>query len=108
LLDVKLGLVTVIGSKIRDELFGAKQALGEWICIGDRRFRVIGMMGSEGRSIGVDVQEIVIILILAEALLLSALGASIGLMLDQLGSLVIRYVFQELPAHAPIWAIVAA
>jgi putative ABC transport system permease protein len=53
--------VAVIGSKIRDELFGAKRALGEWIRIGDRRFRVIGIMGSEGRSIGVDVQEIVII-----------------------------------------------
>ena len=53
--------VAVIGSKIRDELFGAKRALGEWIRIGDRRFRVIGVMASEGRSIGVDVQEIVII-----------------------------------------------
>lgn len=53
--------VAVIGSKIRDELFGARSALGEWIRIGDRRFRVIGVMGSEGRSIGVDVQETVII-----------------------------------------------
>ena len=49
--------VAVIGSKIRHELFGAKRALGEWIRIGDRRFRVIGIMGSEGRSIGVDVEE---------------------------------------------------
>lgn len=53
--------VAVIGSKIRDELFAAKRALGEWIRIGDRRFRVIGVMGSEGRSIGVDVQESIII-----------------------------------------------
>ncbi|MEA3411554.1 MAG: ABC transporter permease [Pseudomonadota bacterium] len=53
--------VTVIGGKIRDELFGARHALGEWIRIGDRRFRVIGIMGSEGRSIGVDVQETVIV-----------------------------------------------
>lgn len=53
--------VAVIGSLIRDELFGAKRALGEWIRIGDRRFRVIGIMGSEGRSIGVDVQETIII-----------------------------------------------
>jgi putative ABC transport system permease protein len=216
--------VVVIGSKIRDELFGAKRALGEWIRIGDRRFRVIGVMASEGRSIGVDVQEIaiipvasaqllfntssllrilveaknrdaiepvkrfvidtlqkrhqgekdvtvitqdavlatfdrilntliyavggiaaisltvagilimnvmlvavsqrtaeigllkalgasrrqIIILILAEALLLSALGASIGLMVGQLGSLIIRHVFPELPAHAPVWAVVTA
>jgi putative ABC transport system permease protein len=53
--------VVVIGSKIRDELFGADQALGEWVRLGDRRYRVIGIMGSEGRSIGVDVQETVII-----------------------------------------------
>lgn len=53
--------VAVIGGKIRDELFGARRALGEWVRIGDRRFRVIGVMGSEGRSIGVDVQETVII-----------------------------------------------
>ena len=51
----------VIGSKVRDELFGADRALGEWIRIGDRRFRVVGIMGSEGRSIGVDVQETIII-----------------------------------------------
>jgi putative ABC transport system permease protein len=53
--------VVVLGSKIRDELFGAQRALGEWVRIGDRRFRVIGIMGSEGRSIGVDVEETIII-----------------------------------------------
>ncbi len=53
--------VIVIGTKIRDELFGAERALGEWVRLGDRRFRVIGVLGSEGRSIGVDVQETVII-----------------------------------------------
>jgi putative ABC transport system permease protein len=53
--------VTVLGSKIRDELFGAERALGEWVRIADRRFRVIGIMGSKGRSIGVDVEETIII-----------------------------------------------
>lgn len=53
--------VAVIGKTIRDELFGAERALGEWIRLGDRRFRVIGIVGSEGRSIGVDVQETVMI-----------------------------------------------
>lgn len=51
----------VIGAKVRNELFGAEPVLGQWIRVGDRRFRVIGVMGSEGRSIGVDVQETVII-----------------------------------------------
>ena len=53
--------VAVIGAKVRRELFGAESALGDWIRIGDRRFRVIGVLGSEGRSIGLDLQDIVIV-----------------------------------------------
>ena len=216
--------VTIIGSKIRDELFGTKQALGEWLRIGDRRFRVIGILGSEGRSIGVDVQDTVIVdsasaqqmfntaslfrilvevksreamepvkafaidtlqqrhqgekdvtvvtqdavletfdtilsrltyavggiaaislavagilimnvmlvavsqrtaeigllkalgatpnqiisLILTEAVMLSALGAVLGVVLGELGSLIMREIFPTLPAYAPSWAITAA
>jgi len=216
--------VAVIGSKIRDELFGAERALGKWIRIGDRRFRVIGIMGSKGRSIGVDVQETImipiasaqqlfntssvfrilveaktresiepakqfiidtlqqrhqgkkdvtvitqdavlqtfdrilgaltyavggiaaislavagilimnvmlvavsqrtaeigllkalgasprqiIILILAEAFLLSTLGAIAGYLLGQLGSWSIRYAYPDVPAYSPAWAIVIA
>jgi len=51
----------VIGSKVRKELFGPHPALGEMMSIGDRRCRVIGVMGSEGRSIGLDVEELVIL-----------------------------------------------
>lgn len=216
--------VAVIGSRIRNELFGAKRALGEWIRIGDRRFRVIGIMGSEGRSIGVDLQETIIIpvasaqqlfntsslfrilveaksrdaiepvkqfvtatlqerhqgekdvtvitqdavlqtfdrilgaltyavggiaaislavagilimnvmlvavsqrtaeigllkalgaaprqivlLILTEAVMLSAIGATAGLLLGQVGSFFIRYAFPILPAYAPGWAYITA
>lgn len=53
--------VCVIGAKIRDEIFGAHAALGKWIRLGENRYRVIGVMASEGRSIGIDVEEIVII-----------------------------------------------
>ncbi|MDH3894950.1 MAG: ABC transporter permease [Chromatiales bacterium] len=53
--------VCVIGEKIRSELFGAGPAVGQWLRIGDWRFRVIGVLASEGRSIGVDVQELVVI-----------------------------------------------
>jgi putative ABC transport system permease protein len=53
--------VAVIGSKVRDELFGPRSAIGEQVRIGDRRFRVIGVLASEGRSIGLDVDEVVII-----------------------------------------------
>ncbi len=216
--------VCVIGSKIRDELFGPGRALGEWLRLGDRRFRVIGVLASEGRSIGVDVQDTIlvpvasaqqlfntaslfriliearsraaiepvkqftidtlkarhqgkrdvtvitqdavlatfdrilsaltyamagiaaislavagilimnvmliavsqrtaeigllkalgaaprqiIILILSEAILLSALGAAAGLLLGELGNFVIRYAFPNLPAYAPLWAIFTA
>ena len=225
--DTDLDLATpvcVIGSRIRDELFGAKRAIGEWLRIGDRRFRVIGVMGSEGRSIGVDVQETVmipvasaqqlfntpslfrilveaktrqaiqparrfiidtlqarhqgekdvtvvtqdavlatfdrilsaltyavggiaavslmvagilimnvmlvavsqrtaeigllkalgaaprqiVVLFLAEALLLSALGAALGLLLGEAASAAIRHAFPVLPAHAPLWAVSTA
>lgn len=53
--------VCVIGAKLKRELFANSPALGEWIRIGDRRYRVIGVLASEGRSIGVDVQDVVII-----------------------------------------------
>ncbi|NNM20514.1 MAG: ABC transporter permease, partial [Gammaproteobacteria bacterium] len=53
--------VCVIGEKIRSEIFGNTNALGQWLRVGDRRFRVIGVLGSEGRSIGIDVQEMVIL-----------------------------------------------
>ena len=53
--------VCVIGAKIKSEMFGLAPALGEWLRIGDRRFRVIGVLASEGRSIGMDVEELVIV-----------------------------------------------
>ncbi len=53
--------VCVIGEKLRSEIFGNTPALGQWLRVGDRRFRVIGVLGSEGRSIGIDVQDIVIL-----------------------------------------------
>lgn len=53
--------VCVIGQKIREELFANKPALGQWLRISDRRFRVIGVLASEGQSIGVDFDEMVII-----------------------------------------------
>lgn len=53
--------VCVIGTKIREEIFGAHNALGQWIRLGENRYRVIGILASEGRSIGVDVEELVII-----------------------------------------------
>jgi len=216
--------VVVIGNKVRQELFGSEPALGQWLRIGDRRFRVIGIMGSEGRSIGVDVEDTVyipvasaqqlfntsslfrilvearsrnaipaveqyivrtlqarhqgvkdvtvitqdavlatfdkilgaltysvggiaaislmvagilimnvmlvavsqrtaeigllkalgadhrqiLVIFVGEALLLSLLGATAGLIIGELGSLALRQAFPVLPAYAPLWAIAAA
>ena len=57
----RMSPVCVLGAKLKHELFGSASAIGRWVRIGDRRFRVIGVLASEGRSIGVDIQDIVII-----------------------------------------------
>ena len=51
----------VIGAKIRDELFGAEPALGQLIRLGDRRFRVVGIMASTGQGLGMNTDEIVLV-----------------------------------------------
>jgi putative ABC transport system permease protein len=53
--------VCVIGQTIRNELFANQAALGQWLRINDRRFRVVGVLASEGQSVGTDFDEIVII-----------------------------------------------
>lgn len=53
--------VCVVGAKVRRELFGAAPALGEWLRLGDRRCQVIGILATEGRSIGMDVEDQVIV-----------------------------------------------
>jgi len=53
--------VCVIGSEGKKELFGTGQALGKWVRIGDRRFRVIGVLTQIGVSLGEDMSEVVII-----------------------------------------------
>lgn len=51
----------VIGGKVRDELFGAQSALGQLIRVGDRRFRVVGVMSSTGQGLGMNTDELVIV-----------------------------------------------
>ena len=49
----------VLGSKVKDELFGAGQVLGQRIRIGSERFRVIGSMESKGQMLGFDLDDAV-------------------------------------------------
>jgi len=53
--------VSVLGHKLKRELFGNQSGLGEWIRIGDRRFRVIGVLGKKGQSLGLDMGDVVIV-----------------------------------------------
>ena len=53
--------VCVIGARVADELFAGRRALGEWLRIGDRRFRVVGVLASQGESLGFNTDEIVIV-----------------------------------------------
>ncbi|MEW6269988.1 MAG: ABC transporter permease [Thermodesulfobacteriota bacterium] len=64
--------VCVIGPKVRRELFGPRHALGEWLRIGDRRCRVVGVLATSGRSIGMDVEELVILPVATAQQLLDA------------------------------------
>ena len=53
--------VCVLGSKVYQELFGREPALGELIRLGGYRCRVVGVLAAEGRSLGFDTQELVIV-----------------------------------------------
>jgi putative ABC transport system permease protein len=53
--------VCVLGKTIKQELFGNAQAVGQWVRLGDRRFRVVGVMSSQGESMGFNTDEIVIV-----------------------------------------------
>lgn len=53
--------VCVLGDKIRSELFGNANPLGDWVRIGDRRFRVIGTLAPQGQQMGFNTDEVVVI-----------------------------------------------
>lgn len=53
--------VCVLGNQIKRELFGNEQAVGAWVRLGDRRFRVIGVLASQGESMGMRTDELVIV-----------------------------------------------
>lgn len=53
--------VCVIGATVRDELFGTAPALGQFVRIGDRRFRVIGVLATQGQHMGFNTDEMVVV-----------------------------------------------
>jgi putative ABC transport system permease protein len=53
--------VCVLGHKLKSELYGNDSALGAFVRIGQRRFRVIGVLAKKGESLGVDIGEVAVI-----------------------------------------------
>ena len=49
----------VLGAKVKQELFGADNALGERLRIGGEHFRVIGVMAPKGQFLGTDLDDTV-------------------------------------------------
>jgi len=61
--------VTVIGAKIQSELFGTESAIGKILRLGDRRMRVIGVLGQSGQGLGMNADEVVIVpVVMAQAM----------------------------------------
>ncbi len=53
--------VCVIGSTLRQALFGTGPALGQWLRMDDRRCRIIGILRDKGVSMGMNFNEVVLL-----------------------------------------------
>jgi len=53
--------IVVLGRRVKEDLFGAKNPLGEFVRINEARFRVVGIMERRGRSLGFDIDDLVYI-----------------------------------------------
>jgi putative ABC transport system permease protein len=53
--------VMVIGARLRTELFPNEAALGQFVRVGDRRFRVIGVLAPTGSGLGMNTDELAIV-----------------------------------------------
>ena len=52
---------TVIGSRVKQELFRTRSALGSYVRVGGTRFRVIGVMETKGQLLGFDLDDAIYI-----------------------------------------------
>src|SRR3989339_1848407 len=66
--------VCVLGAKLKRELFGQQQAIGAWVRLGDRRFRVVGVMAAQGESMGFNTDDLVIIPVASAHMLFNTSG----------------------------------
>lgn len=68
------GAVCVLGSTVRTELFGEQNPIGEFVRVGDRRYRVAGVLASGGMSLGTDLDEMVVLPVVAAQALFDSPG----------------------------------
>ncbi|MDD5710949.1 MAG: ABC transporter permease [Candidatus Colwellbacteria bacterium] len=57
----QLEKAAVIGYKVRQELFGASDAVGKYIQIKDQKFKVVGVLAKRGQVAVFDIDELVVI-----------------------------------------------
>jgi putative ABC transport system permease protein len=53
--------IVVLGTKVKEELFGNESALGRVVTLSDARYRVVGVMQKKGTSLGWDIDDVVFI-----------------------------------------------
>ena len=53
--------VAVIGTKIQEEIFPGKTAVGELIRLGDRRLRIVGVLKPTGQGLGMNTDEVIFV-----------------------------------------------
>jgi putative ABC transport system permease protein len=51
----------VIGAKVRDEIFGTGPSVGQLVRIGDRRFRIVGVLAPSGQGLSMNTDELVFV-----------------------------------------------
>ncbi len=51
----------VLGAKLKQQLFGNSNPLNQWLRVGERRFRVVGVLEERGESLGLDMRDMAII-----------------------------------------------
>jgi putative ABC transport system permease protein len=61
--------VVVLGAELKRELFGSPPALGQWMRLGDRRLRVIGVLAPAGQGLNMNTDQLAIVpVVLAQAM----------------------------------------
>jgi putative ABC transport system permease protein len=53
--------VLVLGAELKRELFGSQPAIGQWVRLGDRRLRVIGVLAPAGTGLNMNTDELAIV-----------------------------------------------